>query len=389
MDFKQIQSIKDAVESYGDAKVDVVLAEELILKNTKTEAMYKVKYSFNEEGEITIDTRGAEMIAEKVIQPSKVEEFKDNCNTLFESIKSVFDDGSVDKLKIAIQELPNVNETDIMEEVAVQEDKKASVEWIESVFGEKIKQYQEEENEFKNTLKLFNENNDLIEGEYRDISKIKNELEQISEEYEAYKEFALKFGGMKKQIAESFGDEEIANKFFEGLDVGNHKVSITTNLVKLNKQYGDIVNVVEKSKEISGIFESMLNASGDGAVEGAPSPVVFNLAQDSKFRPKFFRFKMGMFTNEDVKTMMNEINFLMQCWGDINEEDLAILSNYKMMLDYMYNSGQINDHLIMEMIGSFNTKYAKDRSEEYNNGAMQLAWKNREQQKAGNAQGMA
>jgi len=87
--------------------------------------------------------------------------------------------------------------------------------------------------------------------------------------------------------------------------------------------------------------------------------------------------------------MINEMDFYMSCIGDHDEESLQDISNNKMILEYMYHSGQINDHMIDEMIRTFNGKYAHDQEADYNDPSKRLAWQNRDQQSEFNVKGYA
>jgi hypothetical protein len=145
------------------------------------------------------------------------------------------------------------------------------------------------------------------------------------------------------------------------------------------------MNIQETLPKVMQILENQYTG-----LAGTPAPMVYNLASDNKFKtPNFFKFKVGAYSQDDVKRMINEMDFYMSCIGDHDEESLHDISNSKMILEYMYHSGQINDHLLDEMIRTFNGKYAKDQSAEYNDPTKRLAWQNRDQMKEFNAQGYA
>lgn len=400
MDIQKALKIKDMLELFPRTKVDVILEDNILISNTRTEATYKISYTHDDIVGPIIDTTNAETIVEKKIKPTKLQHFKEHCNILMNSISKVFE-GDVSFLKKAIHTLPNVNLSYIMEEIynnsnsldaATSQHQQTK---LYKLFIDKINKYNAYKEELEQMFNLFDENDDLIPNQYVHISYIKEALEYLSEQYEYYLNNANIFNNFFEKINDIFKSEEITHKFLENFDYDNVVASITKQLVAINKQYNESIEIVENSKKIYKIFEEcditpIIKTSGDGVVNGAPSPTIFNLASDNKFRPKFFKFKMGLFTPEDVKTMLNEINFIIQnAYADLTPEDLELLSSYKKNLNYMYHTGQINDHVIMTMINAFNLRYAQDQSGAYNDPSQQLDWKSREQQSSELIKGFA
>jgi len=396
MEFEKIQNIKSAVESFNNAKLYSMCDDAtLFIQNKKTDAIYKIGFQESEEGKILLNTVNAQILSEKnkeeIVRP--VDQFKQNCDIIAESIKNVFSENYEDaivRLKDVIHTVPPVSEESIMEDIKkIEEENKENeltFEWIKEAFTDKIAKYEEEEKEFRKTFNLFDEEDDLISGEFPSMEDIKIGLKAMSENYEEFKSIASNFGEFKNQIHKVLKNESLVDMLLEGFDMtSDPKVHITKKLVRFNHEHKAGLDIVDSTKKLVGIFENNTTSP----IEGAKSPVVFNMAADNKFQPKFFRFKMGIFTNEDVRVMMEEINFFITSYEALNEDDQLYLYGVKHQLEYMYHSGQINDHLIMEMIKDFNKKYAKDLSADYQDAAKQLAWKTKEQMKEGNAQGIA
>lgn len=392
MDFKQIQKIKQNVEAYNNTAFYSILENNsLLVKNVNTDAIYKI--AFNEDKEvITLDTTAAEKVVEgKKIEKNSVNQFKENCERVANGIKGIFSEDfetAIDNLRSIIHEIPAVDESAIVEDIKAMEQKEEeeATSWINKVFCEKMNKYQEEEKEFKKLFNLFDENDEIVKGQFVSLESIKQGLKEMSEAYEQYKEIALSFGDLKKQVKEVFETDELTDKFFEGFSMDKDpRVSVTKKLVQFNNELKTDFDIVGTTKKLVSIFENNPTAP----IGGAKTPFTYNLSMDNKFTPKFFRFKMGIFSPEDIKTMLEEINFFVSSYDALEEESQLELYGMKMQLEYMYHSGDINDHLIMEMLKDFNAKYAKDKSDDYNNSAEQLAWKSRAQQKEGNAQGFA
>jgi len=390
MNFETIQKIKNAVEAYANVKFfSIMEGNKLLIQNEKTDAIYEIGYT-EADGVFSFNTKEAKQISEKNEIVTPLDEVKQNISNLSNGIKGIFAEENLDvavaNLKEIIRTLPMLDEKVLNEELDSQ--LKPAEEEPKSEFYKKfetqMKKYEEEVKEFESTFKMFNEENDLIPGEFVENSEIKKSLQQMSEMHEAFKANATKYHDFKEEVSALFESSEIADEFFKKVDVTkNLKVGITKALVDL-KQINENLNIKDLSTKLIGIFENAL-----APVDGAKAPVVYNLAADNKYRPRFFRFKMGIFSPEDVKMMMNEVNEAFSRVGDYNDEDMMFMSNCKMQLEYMYNSQQVNDHLIAEMITEFNKRFAKDHKAEYDDAEKQLSFKDREQQKQGNAQGMA
>lgn len=394
MTFEQLEQIKSAVEAFPKTKFVSLLEDgKICIQNTETEQMFEVEY---EEGEcgMVFKTKGKKALTEKKKKAKKgqkkLEEFKENCDVLQSSLKNIFAeenlDNAVDALKETIRFLPAVDTAAINEEVTAIVENHDSDKYVASLvknFGKKMQEYYKEESEFKKAINLFDENDDLIEGEILNRSEILEMLKQTDEAYEKFTADAAIFDKVKKEALEILGDEKIAAKFFESIDFSkNIKVGVTKTLVTL-KQMNEDVDIKDASSRLVSLFENNMLPIG-----GAPMPAIYNLAKDNKYTPKFLRFKMGVFTLDDVRTMINEVNEVWTRLGDYNEEDLMFMSDIKMKLEYMFNSQQINDHLLAEIVESFNSRFANDMQKDFDDATKQLAWKDRAQQRVGYKQGI-
>lgn len=394
MTFEQLEQIKSAVEAFPKTKFVSLLEDgKICIQNTETEQMFEVEY---EEGEcgMVFKTKGKKALTEKKKKAKKgqkkLEEFKENCDVLQSSLKNIFAeenlDNAVDALKETIRSLPAVDAAAINEEVTAIVENNDSDKYVTSLvknFGKKMQEYYKEESEFKKAINLFDENDDLIEGEILERGEILDMLKQTDEAYEKFSGDAAIFDKVKKEALMILGNEKLASKFFESIDFSkNIKVGVTKTLVTL-KQMNEDIDIKDASSKLVSLFENNMLPIG-----GAPMPAIYNLAKDNKYTPKFLRFKMGVFTLDDVRTMINEVNEVWTHLGDYNEEDMMFMSDIKMKLEYMFNSQQINDHLLAEIVESFNTRFAKDMQKDFDDATKQLAWKDRAQQRVGYKQGI-
>ncbi len=391
MNFETIQKIKSAIEKFPGVNFYSILeGNKLLIENDNSKAIYEISYTETDNG-IIFNTNESKQISEKVTKKSPIDAVNKNIERLHNSINGIFSEENLSKainsLKETIRELPQVDNKIINEAIGATiqpEVKSVPQTKLTKMFEKQLNAYSEEVMEFSKTQKLFDNDDEIIGGEYVEHSEMIKAISQMSEMHEKFKEDALTFADTKKKIVELFEDEKIASEFLNKVDfTQNIKVGITKSLVSL-KQINENINITDLAPKLVGILENTMVPVG-----GAVSPVVYNLASDNKFRPRFFRFKMGIFTHEDVKTMINEVNDAFSKFGEYNEEEMMFLSNCKMQLEYMYNSQQINDHLIVEMIQEFNKRFAKDAKAEYDDAEKRLAWQNRDQQKQGNIQGVA
>lgn len=393
MTFEQLEQIKSAVEAFPKTKFVSLLEDgKICIQNTDTEQMFEIEYEESDCG-MVFKTKGKKALTEKKKKAKKgqqkIEEFKENCDVLQTNIKNIFAeenlDDAIDALKDTIRALPTVDVAAINEEVTAIVESNDSEKYVSSLvknFGEKMKKYYQEEAEFKKSINLFDENDDLIEGEILERAETLEMLKQTDEAYEKFSADAAIFDKVQKETLMILGDEQLASKFFESIDFSkNIKVAVTKTLVSL-KQMNEDINLKEASSKLVSLFENNMLPIG-----GAPMPAIYNLAKDNKYTPKFLRFKMGVFSLDDVRTMINEVNEAWTRVGDYNEDDMMFMSDIKMKLEYMYNSQQINDHLIAEIVESFNTRFAKDMQKDFDDATKQLAWKDRAQQKVGYKQG--
>lgn len=394
MTFEQLEKIKNAVEAFPKTRFVSMFEEgKICIQNTDTEQMFEIEYEESECG-MVFKTKGKKALTEKKRKgkkgQKKIEEFKENCNLLANGIKGIFAeenfDDSIDTLKNIIRTLPVVDASAINEEVGVITKESAPEKYVASLvknFGKKMQAYYKEENEFKKAINFFDDDNELIEGEILERAEIAEMLKQTDEAYEKFLADSAVFKKVQKDAIQILGSEKLVEKFFEGIDFSkNIKVGVTKTLVSL-KQTDDTIDLKDASTKLVSLLENNMLPVG-----GAPMPAIYNLAKDNKYTPRFLRFKMGVFSLDDVRTMINEVNEVWSRLGDYDEEDMMFMSDTKMKLEYMYNSQQLNDHLIAEIVESFNQRFAKDSQSDFDDATKQLAWKDRAQQKVGHKQGI-
>jgi hypothetical protein len=388
MDITKVNAIRQAVEMFPKTKFVAALDDsKILIEHADSKSQYVVSVTISEDAYI-FDSEKAECIAEP---KSAEKEFQQNCKSLSESIRNIFKsdklEESVKQLRQTIQTLPYVEADKLFKQTS--EEKKAASEFnpeLEKLFGAKLNKYNEERQNFETIFSIFEQDGTIRKGQFIDLTTLKTALLYQSKAYNNFLEGAKQFSSIKQSLQEVLTKPELVDKFFEGFEVKKDvKTSVTAKLVKISHEMNEDLNIKELVPKVSAILENQYVG-----IAGKPAPVVYNLATDNKFKvPQFFKFQMGVYSPNDVKAMINEMDFYISCYGELNEESMKDLYESKMILEYMYHSNQINDHIIDEMIRTFNKKYAKDNSTAYNDPTKRLAWANREEQKVGSKVGYA
>jgi len=378
--YEKIKAIKDEVELFPNAKFYSIADDSVIIENKTTGALYKVPYEETDNG-IVFDGEEAELVKEK--NPTPKDEFIENSKNLKNTISRVFNEDeyedAISNLKKMIAALPSVEQNILLEEEILEETE------YEGILEEKIREYDAIEKEFINSLKFFDEEGEIIPGKHS-ISNYKVLYEDTKEEWENYIESIRKYHEFKELIVETY-DEEICEVLLKNINVeDNIEIAAPKALVIAKNTINEDINAIEETKNIIDYWNVIYNE--DGINPDMAVGKIFNFAKRDNEKPKFLKFKMGVFTVEDAMTLSSEIDHALSHIGYINDEELDFIANQKEILEYMIRTRKISDRMMNKLIRDFNEKFTdKEREDEYIQS--QLGFKDREERKLGNIQGKA
>ena len=387
MEFKNIEKIKKSVETFDDAKFFSLNEDnKIIIQNIKDKSLWQIGF-LESEGVIVFDTEDAEMIQEGEVD--KKTAFIEKAQMLMSTLQGIFSEdeekstesiNTVKKYFGDSEMFPVVDKEELFkEETEVKEKNTLSsigslpeVKSIYESFNEKIKEYEKLEKEFLENGKLFNEDNEIKKGKIFDPVLVLEAADGKNKAQEKFFENTQAIIDFKERLDEEF-ESEIAEFIFDHIDLTkDSKIAITSALVKartkfnteeeeiidLNESLEIIKNAYKESfdgKNIS-LYAENTHASVDGAV-----PFVYNkVPSDSPF--KFLKFKIGIFTNEDLNKLDKELGSAMGRLGDLEPEDLKVINEMRTKVTYMQRTNQINDSIVESIIKEFNGRFSTDPS---------------------------
>ena len=378
MSYDKVVTIKNEIEKFKDAKFYSLVSEDtVIIRNAKTNALYEVPYEETENGYL-FKGEQALMVEEK--QPSKLDEFKQNSETLKKAINAIFTeeidyDVAIHILDQVIQDLPVVDpalfNTSAKEEVT---------ETYEGILAEKVNEYKKVEKEYNQSSVIFDEEDNMIEKTFGcsatiEIEKeLESELKEYAESIEAFKE-------LKKSLSEKLQKPELEKYILENiLEQENIKMAIPKVLVQAKQVISEEFNAVDATRTIISIFEDLTPA--------LKMDKIYNFAQNNRERPQFLKFRMGVFTVEDAMTLYEELDQVLTKLGELDDEEMMYVANQKAIVEYMMRTRRISDRVMVEVIESFNKKFNNKEAEEAYVQS-EYGWKDREEAKMGNITGKA
>lgn len=376
MKFELIQNIQDSVNSFENTDF-YSLAEDktVLIKNKNTEAVYAIKYE-EEDGNLIFDTTGAEVIKEK--KQSQQEKFQTHVDDLKLTIGSLFKedfDGSVEKLKELVKNVPNIDPSSFTKEKP-----KGKYEEVianlhpKSRLVKSIQNYSEAEKQFESSFKLFEEEGNLVEKKVVDprlTKKLYNEKQEIRKQFTESIDTIVKF----HQEISDYYSEDVAKVINGAIDITKPKTSIPKVLVLAKNRADAELNIIEESETIKNIYESAFGDKQVSFMEGEKGyavPVVYNRLQE---KPKFLKFREGVFSTEDLSVLEQELERALGRYGDLDEEEFKLINEMKTQVDYMQTIDQIDDQLVMNIITEFNKRFALGGTRDYKNPEMQRGWK--------------
>jgi len=380
--YERIEQLANEISRYADAEFYSLTAEGTVaIKNTKTGAIFEVPYTESDKGIVFHGTDG-KMVQEPKKSPK--DEFNENGQKLQSAIQSFFTEGEYDNkitdLKSIVKTLPTVDPKIFNEETEVE----TKVEEYSGILEDKVKEYLAIKKEFDESFQLFGDDGQLKENDIS-ITAYNQMLEEVKEEQELFEKALLNYSVFSLAINEAFGPDT-ADVILKNIDLENDiKKSAPKALVLAKNQIDEAINVIESTEYIIDVWNDIF--AEDTINPANVNPVIFNYAQRDRERPRYLKFKMGVFTHEDVMILLEELDHAMSHIGDINDEELEFIANQKAMLEYMVRTRKISDRVIKQIITEFNKRFGKEADDEYTQS--QLGFKDREEKDMGNIQGKA
>ena len=395
MNFKKIEKIKNSIEFFEDAEFYSMAAKDaVIVKNIENEVLWEVPFT-TVEGVTVFDGKKAKIVGEEMEDDSDEELIEEDVDAVYGVNGKLTDitkeilmeeiDMDILRDKILSYQFKTMekNSNYRFEEAIKTEEKTESK--VIKLFAESLEKYEKEKEVFMSNGYMFNENEEikkefLVDPIYLTTiyeEKIKNTQKFftfIENEYS-------KAMQVVEKVNEAFEDTEIpANELFEGIDFANKddiKTKVLKNLLVIKKKHGLNFSINEMNKKADSLLEElypMLEAF-DTRTEGKFSMGTAGFSQlaseDPRFPDrslKFLKINFNAFNKEDILKLMEELNYAISKLSSAGDDP----ENYKMLfvmrnaLDYMSRKDMIDDGVVVNIIKSFNDRYGKDQSAEFN-----------------------
>jgi len=393
---RRLENIKNSVSVMNGEFVSFINESDVVIKNKKDLSIWQIPFVESDNGFTFDGTKAVKLQGAK----AKKDPIKSNALRLQKNLKDVIASNNYEEaigfLKDTIRNLPYIEQTGTVElcskcnaklepdmickcqidTISEEDDKK------ESLIIECMKQMQETFREFSKTSFIFDESGKVNEIEKLrsftslDKKELINETKNFMNNVRSYKMF-------KQALSESI-TQEVADTFFESFSWENEEFGTATAraLTKMKIKHKDL-NVMEALASIKDTVKTFYNEEPD---VNRAAPWVYNLVTpNDKDRPGFLKFRTGAFTFEALKTMSAEISKALAS-KDLTVEELEKLGNYNVIVEYMIQTKQINDHVLTTLIEDFNKTFIKTDDDYQHN---QLGFRNRDEQYQGWIKGWA
>lgn len=362
--YDKVKLIKDKIEKFKDVSFySLADNNSIIIENKKTSALYEIKY--NEENEIyTFDTNNAVLLKPK--NKTLKETFSEHALKLHNGVKQIFSeenfDNSVNNLKQLIKTLPNINYSEEPIEYH-KNNKKFKKKAIGNSLENKYQQMEEIKKEYFKNYIMFNENNDIIEKVF-EIDKLEKMYNESEKTYKIFVDNIEKFTKLNNELIAKY-NEDIAKEIIDSVMKQELKVAIPKAAVKIKSSINEEFNIIDSTKEITTIIKNIFEEQEPSV----SSSSVFNLAKSNIDMPKFLKFRVNLYSLEDLRQLVSELTLALSSIGSISPEEMHFINEKKMQAEYMLRTGLINDKLVQEIIDSFNERFAHDSSDMMNDNA--------------------
>jgi len=352
----ELIKIKNSVEQFKNTKFNCLDqdSKRVYLENTENGASYSIAYEEQKDG-FVFDTTSAEVVTQPKgqINPflEQAKEFKTSIKELFyfEDTKENFQN----KVEKASNVIKKIDMSASYCEETIKEEDEAILSEFEEKFEKSINSYNESREEFLNSIELFNSKNELNIGKInsKELNKVYVEsfIQQMSDLYYSMDAFASYLEHFE-QYASSDESREFVRK--SALNI-KKRGDVPKICLMLKTEYNEEIDIASATREISHYLE---NEAPNFAFNYSPSPA------DA---PKFLKIMSDKFTQSDLMTLSNELNMAMnRMYTDLTPEKLQLLNQLQQRCDYMVQTQKISDHVMSDIISTFNKAFGNDQSSE-------------------------
>lgn len=362
--YDKVKLIKDKIEKFKDVSFySLADNNSIIIENKKTSALYEIKYN-EENGIYTFDTNDVVLLKPK--NKTLKETFSEYALKLHNGVKQIFSeenfDNSVNNLKQLIKTLPNINYSEEPIEYH-KSNKKFKKKIIGNSLENKYQQMEEIKKEYFKNYIMFNENNDIIEKVF-EIDKLEKMYNESEKTYKIFVDNIEKFTKLNNELIAKY-NEDTAKEIIDSIMKQELKVAIPKAAVKIKSSINEEFNIIDGTKEITTIIKNIFEEQEPSV----SSSSVFNLAKSNIDMPKFLKFRVDLYSLEDLRQLVSELTLALSSIGSISPEEMHFINEKKMQAEYMLRTGLINDKLVQEIIDSFNERFAHDSSDIMNDNA--------------------
>lgn len=413
---KKINAIKGTLSELGGEFVSFIDDKNVIIKNYIDNSIWQISFNESDNGFVFDGTSAKKLQAGK----KPIDPIKQHTEKLRKGISALFTDASYDEtignLKSVIRSLPYIEETDVK---IAKEGEKCSEKLADgkpcqgtinattnkcsnpncpsnsknqpvikknevNAVDQGNQKMEEMFSEYSAATFLFKESGEI--NKLTAIASISplDRMDLVTETDNILRKMKL-YADIKKVFSETVS-EKTADAIMKALDWSE---SLDTGLAKaltIVKTRDDSINILDAHKAFK---DAVVKVYGEEADMSKAACWTYNLttpnAKDDDKKAPFLKFRTGAYTYEALKIMSQELD---RALGSINliPEDLDFLGNYRMIIEYMLQSKQINDHVLTAMVEEFNKRFVKS-DDDYQNSP--LGWRNRNEQFQGWIKGFA
>lgn len=396
MNFEKFNSIKNKIEKLPNVKFYSFNENSIIIENKTNQALYQIPFIMESDDSITLKLGEGELVKDGI--PSPEEQINVYREDLRLSIKKMFVDYN-EGLKLTKEKFktyPNISETENQEvtpEMSYQdkldilcEHTLSPIKNINTAFRKQLLELNNEKKEFVELMNPFNEDNTLKTHDLN-YDKFKSMYVESFVEFEKFNKKLKTVADFNKKVNEVINEEDISKTLIKKIDFNEDvKISIPKALIKTKAVFNEDqfnVNIPEVSKKIIGIYNETFGSDEE-------APFIYNRSVgEPDSTPKFLKFSSGKFSQQDVGTLLHELEQSYYILPDLTHEDLMQIADWRNQCEYMFQTNMISDKKIEEIISSFNSRFAVDNEARFSDGDNTLGFKDSEEMSMNNAEGFA
>ena len=393
MNFEKFNSIKNKIEKLPNVKFYSFNEDTIIIEHEKNKALYQIPFIMEADDSMTLKLGKGLLVKEG--EPSlneKINIYKEELRTSIKQIFTNYDEG-LTTVKEKFKEIPNIDEemksTPVQKTLSLKEKidilcehNLEPVKNINRAFGKQLIEFDKDKREFVELMNPFNEDGTLKSHDLN-YDKYKNMYVESFVEYNKFNDKLKKIADFNKKVNEVIKDEKLSKEFIkkinfdEDIKISIPKALIKTKAVFTEDEFG--LNIPEVSKKVIGIYNESFGV-------GDEAPFVYNRnigAPDGA--PQFLKFSSGKFTQQDVGTLLHELEQSYYILPDLTHEDLMVIADWRNQCEYMFQTNMISDKKIEEIIKNFNDKFSVDSDARFDDGDNTLGFKDSQEMSMNNA----